>query len=276
MTERFIDTEFWYLPEVQKLSFIATYLLLYSRTNSHVNPAGLYPISRLTLLRETKLDEDQLDQALLELYPEVTYYPEQALLWHRSFLSLNDRSPKFRIAAEKCLHGIPSDIAAEYVRYNAEKYKIQIPYENPYSLTLPDPPDLDSPSDAPSDNGSASTSVNATDSKETRRASKKKIADPALTEILQLYEQNIGVLTPLIEERLVNIRNKYPPDWFRAAVSRALKHSARNLAYIEAILENWLSDGYQSPEKEKETGKASGNGKKPRRKSRKVEGLKVE
>jgi DnaD/phage-associated family protein len=277
MTERFFDSEFWYAPEVERLSVEGIVLLLYARNNSHVNQAGFYQITRSTLIHETHLDEARLDAALAELYPEVIYYPDDCLLWERSFLKLNDRSPKFRIAAGKCLRSIPPHLAAEYVRYNAEKYKIQIPYENPYSLTLPDPPDPDSPSGVTSDNGSASKSANATDSKETRRAGKKKITDPALTEIFQLYEQNIGVLTPLIEERLVNIRNKYQPDWFRAAVSRALKHSARNLAYIEAILENWAADGYQSPEKEKETGgNASKNGKKPRRKSRKVEGLKVE
>lgn len=277
MTERFIDTEFWHSSDVQNESFEATYLRMYTLSNAHVNQAGFYQMTKKTLITETRMNEIQIDAALAELYPDVIFYPEYSLLWVRSFLYTYGRSIKFRIAAEKGLHHLPPHLAAEYVRYNAEKYKIQIPYENPYSLTLPDPPDPDSPSGVTSDNGSASKSANATDSKETRRAGKKKITDPALTEIFQLYEQNIGVLTPLIEERLVNIRNKYQPDWFRAAVSRALKHSARNLAYIEAILENWAADGYQSPEKEKETGgNASKNGKKPRRKSRKVEGLKVE
>ena len=37
-------------------------------------------------------------------------------------------------------------------------------------------------------------------------------------EIYSLYEQNIGILTPIISERLTEAENKYPTEWIIEAV----------------------------------------------------------
>lgn len=139
--ECFIDSEFWYSPIVQNLYLEAMLLLLYVQTNTHVNEAGFYQLTKKTIVRETKLDKDQLDASLLDLYPEVVFYPDHSLIWVRSFLFVNNRSIKFRKAAEKCLRQIPPHLVTEYIRYNAQKYNIQIPYENPYILTSSKPPE---------------------------------------------------------------------------------------------------------------------------------------
>ena len=62
-------------------------------------------------------------------------------------------------------------------------------------------------------------------------------------EIFTLYEQNIGMLTPMIADELRDAEKLYPPDWIRDAIKEAVLHNKRNIKYIAKILENWSVEG---------------------------------
>jgi DNA replication protein len=62
-------------------------------------------------------------------------------------------------------------------------------------------------------------------------------------DIFTLYEQNIGMLTPMIADELRDAEKNYPPDWIRDAVKEAVLHNKRNIRYITKILENWSVEG---------------------------------
>jgi DnaD/phage-associated family protein len=61
--------------------------------------------------------------------------------------------------------------------------------------------------------------------------------------IYALYEQNIGLLTPLIADRLADALLRYPEDWIADAVGEAVAYNRRSWRYIERILENWATEG---------------------------------
>lgn len=61
--------------------------------------------------------------------------------------------------------------------------------------------------------------------------------------IYELYEQNVGLLTPLISEQLTEASTTYPDAWINEAFTIAVEHNARNWRYISAILERWTSRG---------------------------------
>jgi DnaD/phage-associated family protein len=65
----------------------------------------------------------------------------------------------------------------------------------------------------------------------------------ALPDIFTLYEQNIGMLTPLIADELRDAEKLYPPDWIRDAIKEAVLHNKRNIKYINKILETWSVEG---------------------------------
>jgi len=71
------------------------------------------------------------------------------------------------------------------------------------------------------------------------------VATPSepLPDIFTLYEQNIGMLTPLIADELRDTEKNYPADWIRDAVKEAVLHNKRNIKYIMKILENWSVEG---------------------------------
>lgn len=66
---------------------------------------------------------------------------------------------------------------------------------------------------------------------------------PERPNIYQLYEANIGPLTPMIGEALKNAEADYPPVWIEEAFREAVASNARSWRYIRAILERWDTEG---------------------------------
>jgi len=62
-------------------------------------------------------------------------------------------------------------------------------------------------------------------------------------DIFTLYEENIGLLTPLVADELRDAEKHYPAEWLRDAIKEAVLHNKRNIKYISRILENWSAEG---------------------------------
>ncbi|MBC8429721.1 MAG: DnaD domain protein [Dehalococcoidia bacterium] len=61
--------------------------------------------------------------------------------------------------------------------------------------------------------------------------------------IFTLYEQNIGMLTPMIADELRDAERLYPETWLRDAIKEAVSLNKRNWRYIAKILERWSAEG---------------------------------
>lgn len=61
--------------------------------------------------------------------------------------------------------------------------------------------------------------------------------------IFELYEQNIGVITPMIAEILKDDEKNYPNDWIEEAIRIAVTRNVRKWKYVQAILERWQKEG---------------------------------
>ena len=68
------------------------------------------------------------------------------------------------------------------------------------------------------------------------------------TNIFILYEQNIGLLQPLIVEELEEAEKLYPMTWIEEAFKIAVENNVRRWRYIQAILERWLVEGKSDEE----------------------------
>jgi len=71
---------------------------------------------------------------------------------------------------------------------------------------------------------------------------------PPTINIFALYEQNIGIITPLIAEELKEAEKLYPPQWIEEAFKEAVTLNKRSWRYIARILERWASEGKDSGE----------------------------
>jgi DnaD/phage-associated family protein len=61
--------------------------------------------------------------------------------------------------------------------------------------------------------------------------------------IFKLYEENIGLITPIMAEILKEDEEKFPISWIYDAVKIAVERNIRNWKYVQAILESWLKEG---------------------------------
>jgi len=66
---------------------------------------------------------------------------------------------------------------------------------------------------------------------------------PTPSNVFELYEQNIGPLTPMIAETLRDAEGTFPPAWIAEAIQIAVEKNARNWRYVEAILSRWQKEG---------------------------------
>ena len=61
--------------------------------------------------------------------------------------------------------------------------------------------------------------------------------------IFVLYEQNIGLLQPMIAQELEEAERIYSPEWIEDAFRIAIENNVRNWKYIRRILERWAAAG---------------------------------
>jgi DNA replication protein len=61
--------------------------------------------------------------------------------------------------------------------------------------------------------------------------------------VFQLYEENIGALTPLVAEELLEAEQLYPFEWLQDALKEAALLNKRSWRYASRILQRWATEG---------------------------------
>ncbi len=61
--------------------------------------------------------------------------------------------------------------------------------------------------------------------------------------VARLYEENIGLLQPIIVEELHAAARLYPEPWIVEAFAEAARYNRRNWRYVRRILERWATQG---------------------------------
>lgn len=64
------------------------------------------------------------------------------------------------------------------------------------------------------------------------------------SEIFNLYENNIGTITPMMAEELTEAEKVFPFAWIEQAIRIAVKNNIRRWRYVEAILQSWQQEGF--------------------------------
>jgi len=74
--------------------------------------------------------------------------------------------------------------------------------------------------------------------------------------VFNLYEQNIGPLTPMIAERLREAEATFPAAWIEEAIGIAVENNVRKWSYVQAILDGWQRQGKDDREDRGDSEKA--------------------
>jgi DNA replication protein len=81
---------------------------------------------------------------------------------------------------------------------------------------------------------------------------------PERPNIFRRYEQNIGLLTPLVADQIVDAMEHYPQDWIEDAIAEAVSYNRRNWRYIRRILDSWAAEGRGEDDRGRFAGAGSG------------------
>ena len=76
-----------------------------------------------------------------------------------------------------------------------------------------------------------------------RGSSAEATAPAERPNVFELYETNIGMLTPMLAEQLRDAEATYPEEWIEAAMREAVDNNARTWRYVARVLERWAKQG---------------------------------
>jgi DNA replication protein len=77
--------------------------------------------------------------------------------------------------------------------------------------------------------------------------------------IFSLYEENIGMLTPMVADELREAEKRYPAQWIHDAFKEAVALNKRSWRYVSRILERWAIEGKDSGENRRSAKKSGAN-----------------
>ena len=60
---------------------------------------------------------------------------------------------------------------------------------------------------------------------------------------IEQYEDNIGILTPIVADELREAESHYPISWIDEAFKEAVTQNKRSWRYVSRILERWDREG---------------------------------
>ena len=69
------------------------------------------------------------------------------------------------------------------------------------------------------------------------------VPDGSRPTLFQLYEETIGLLSPLVAEELKEAERLYPAEWLEEALREAALLNKRSWRYAAAILQRWATEG---------------------------------
>ena len=72
--------------------------------------------------------------------------------------------------------------------------------------------------------------------------------------VINLYENNIGYITPIIYENIHNALKEYDEKDILEAIKIATENNVKNWKYIKTILERWTSEGKERGQKNERNG----------------------
>lgn len=70
--------------------------------------------------------------------------------------------------------------------------------------------------------------------------------------IFELYEDNIGLISPILADELKDAEINYPQEWIEDAFKIAVENNVRKWSYIRAILERFATAGREDSPVEKQ------------------------
>lgn len=71
-------------------------------------------------------------------------------------------------------------------------------------------------------------------------------SETAVSKIFEFYQNNIGMMTPYVQQNVVHWCNDTSPELVMLAIEKAVKENVLKFSYAEAILKSWINQGVKT------------------------------
>lgn len=206
-THTWKDTWFLGLKPNQKLLFV------YLFSNERVSLSGIYELPLPVICFETGLAEDEVTNILVAFQQDGKVYYDRAesVIWVVN-LPRYQGTTSYKLAPKikADIDRVPDcEVKKQYL------HTVSIPYPGLSVDPNPNPNPI-------TESECAAGGVN----------------------VFSEYQNNIGLITPVIADRLKDAERDYSGQWIKRAIEIAVERNARRWNYIDAILKRWAVDGY--------------------------------
>lgn len=77
-------------------------------------------------------------------------------------------------------------------------------------------------------------------------ASNLSKSENEIAKIFEFYQNNIGMMTPYVQQNVIHWCNDTSPDLVMLAIEKAVKENVLKFSYAEAILKSWITQGVKT------------------------------
>lgn len=255
---RQLYTDFWSDGFIVDLTAQEKYFYLYLMTNPKTTQCGIYELPKNIIVWETGYSREIIDNLLQRFtkYKKILYCEntkeimiinwakynipnntnaikcvnkEVKAVKNKEFLNvLYKQYSNLKLNTDKLFLGMDECLSKENLKQGPYK-DIPRGYEGAY-------------------NGLASNEIRnkkqeAINKKEEARSNKEEVV-----EVISVFESNIHTPTPIEKEKLIDLCYKFNFTLVTLAIEEAIIYNAKNIGYIEKVLDSWRLKGIKTSE----------------------------
>ena len=185
-------------------------LFIYLFSNESTSLAGIYRIPMKVIAFETGLSATFIESTLQKFHVADKVHYENGVVWVVNMRQYHEtRSTKVQTRIENDIASIPDcDLKIRYL------------YGMDTQTQLKEEED------------------------EEEKEEEKKNSDDDFAIVVKAYENNIGFITPMTRDTLIDILTDTPPKWIVEAIQVAVTANVRRLSYVKGILARWKVQGF--------------------------------
>ena len=229
---RQIHVGIWHDPWFLNLEPDEKLVFIYLFSNPRTNLAGLYEIPLKVISFDTGLTSDQVKTIIDSFIEDGKIMYQDNVIWVRNMTKYHEsRSDRVQTGIINAVKMIPDCEVKRQYQYHIDTLSI------PYTDGIDTSPYKDKDKEL----------NKKIDKEKENNNNLKNLGESFVGDAFALYEQEVGVLTAIIRDQILDTWVDIPVQdkmlWFIAAVKIAVNRNARNWAYISKVLNNWIAQG---------------------------------
>lgn len=265
---RHIHIDYWQDGFVLDLTPEEKYFYIYLMTNSKTSQCGIYELPKRIIETETGYNRETVEKLIyrFEEYEKIVYFEDTKELFLKNWIKHNKvASPKVKKCIEKELLNVKSKKLIELFLNECDRYGYSIDTNNLKLNKLKDSVSIPVVEDKNNFNNHYGEKEKQKEEEKEKYKEKQKLVnhnldsesilgnedidDKSVSNISKfktLYEQNVGLINPIVGEWLFEVCESIDYELFKRAIEIATDKGKCNKGYINGILKQWSDNNIKS------------------------------